>query len=84
MWNHTGNVLLHKDAVGKSKPTIYNLPEDEFSYGKPNMKGEKGVKYSKLYFLIEVIHDWQYHKIVPDADCKKRSQKAMMVEANVL
>ena len=45
MWNNTGNVLLHKDDVGKAKPTTYDLPQAGFSYGKPGDKTEKGVKY---------------------------------------
>lgn len=28
------NPLLLKDDVGKPKPSTYNLPQDEFIYGK--------------------------------------------------
>ena len=44
MWNHTGNILLHRDDVGTSKPTIFSLPGDQFAYGAYNRQPEKGVK----------------------------------------
>lgn len=58
MWNHTGNILLHRDDVGKSKPTIYKLPGDEFVYGAYNRQPEKTVKEGTP--LSPVMHDWQY------------------------
>lgn len=55
MWNNTGNILLHRDDVGKSKPTIHKLPGDDFTYGAYNRQPEKTVK--------EIINEWQYsHK----------------------
>lgn len=47
MWNHTGNVLLHKDSVGKSKPPVTQLPPEDWVYGNHNKKPEKGVNASK-------------------------------------
>ena len=34
MWNNTGNILLHRDDVGKSKPPTFTLPDEEFVYGR--------------------------------------------------
>ncbi len=50
MWNHTGNILLHKDDVGKAKPPTYNLPADGYAYGAYNRMPEKGVRESNLAF----------------------------------
>ena len=32
------NYLLVKDDVGRSKPTTRNLPNEQFSYGRPDHK----------------------------------------------
>ena len=33
-YNKRENTLLLKDDVGKAKPSTYNLPQGDFSYGK--------------------------------------------------
>ncbi len=30
------NTLLVKDDVGQSKPSVYDLPDQNFRYGNPN------------------------------------------------
>ena len=37
------NMLLLKDDIGKSKPTVRELPQPEFTYGQPVPKEQEGV-----------------------------------------
>lgn len=39
----SGNYLLVKDDVGAPKPTIRNLPPQEFTYGKRSGNDQEGV-----------------------------------------
>lgn len=50
----TGNPLLVKDDVGKSKPSCYNLPPEDFSYGRPDLPDYEGAR--------EVTMQWVAHK----------------------
>lgn len=87
MWNHTGNILLHKDTVGKAKPPTSKLPPEDWVYGNHNRKPEKGVDASKFKFDLApevnsvVIHDWQYHrptkKTVGGRNFTKTNKKAL-------
>lgn len=48
-WNKNNtNSLLTKDDVGKSKPSTYNLPGKDFSYGKPLDRDIEGAKEGKF------------------------------------
>jgi len=58
MWNHTGNIVLHKDDVGKPKPPAVRLPPNDYVYGNHNRLPEDGVK--------ELIHQWKYHHPTKD------------------
>lgn len=49
MWNNTGNILLHRDDVGTSKPPTYKLPDDKFIYGAYNRQPEKKVKECRVF-----------------------------------
>ncbi|CAK57927.1 unnamed protein product (macronuclear) [Paramecium tetraurelia] len=51
--NHT-NPLLMKDDVGKSKPSTYNLPNQDFIYGQPLSRDKEGAK--------EVTMTWKFHQ----------------------
>lgn len=42
--NNKTNPLLQRDDVGRGKNTIYNLPKNEFSYGKPLARDREGAK----------------------------------------
>jgi hypothetical protein len=44
MWNHTGNIILHKDDVGRPKPPAVRLPPNDYVYGNHNRLPEDGVK----------------------------------------
>ena len=33
-WDRTGNRILVQSSLGKNKPTDYNIPEENFVYGK--------------------------------------------------
>ena len=33
-WDRTGNRLLVKSELGANKPTNYDIPQEEFVYGK--------------------------------------------------
>jgi hypothetical protein len=50
--NKTHNILLLKGDVGRSKPSVYELPENSFSYGKKVNRDGIGMK--------EITSDWQY------------------------
>jgi len=58
MWNHTGNIVLHKDDVGKPKPPAVRLPPNDYVYGNHNRLPEDGVK--------ELVHHWKYHSATKD------------------
>ena len=46
------NHLLLKDNVGKGKPTTRQLPNEEFVYGKPEIRDKEGVTESKYHIYI--------------------------------
>jgi hypothetical protein len=52
MFRKTSNMLLSKDDVGKSKPSMRTLPDPEFSYGQPVPKETDGVGRRKLFHCI--------------------------------
>lgn len=54
------NPLLMKDGVGVSKPTTYNLPQGEFTYGKALARDKEGAK--------EVSMTWKFHNESKDKD----------------
>lgn len=58
MWNHTGNILLHKDDIGRPKPPCTKLPSSDWVYGNHNRQPEDGVN--------KLIHDWKYHDPTQD------------------
>lgn len=76
-WNRGNtNCLLTKDDIGKSKPSTYKLPQNQFAYGRPNDQDAEGAKEgikSKLKRLVSM--SWQYHlhsrEIVPERDFTK-------------
>lgn len=48
-WDRTGNKLLIQSALGKNKPTNYDIPEENFVYGKVtamNPEDANAVMYS--------------------------------------
>lgn len=38
------NVLLVKSDIGKTKISTYNLPSENYTYGKPYIKDKEGAK----------------------------------------
>ena len=63
MWNHTGNIILHKDDVGKPKPPCTRLPPADYVYGNPTKLADDGVR--------ELINNWTYHKATQDSEPSK-------------
>ena len=49
----TSNYMLVKDDVGKAKPTVRDLPQFGFTYGKPPPEHEEGVG--------ALTSKWQFH-----------------------
>lgn len=43
-WDKSKNVMLLKDDVGRSKPSAYDLPQNQFVYGKPLPRDREGAK----------------------------------------
>jgi hypothetical protein len=53
-WDRTGNRVLVKSSLGKNKPTNYNIPEDNFIYGK--------LTYQDNIKANDMIYNWNGHK----------------------
>jgi len=56
------NPLLLKDDVGKPKPSTYNLPTNEFIYGKALKRDKEGAKEGYLQRIIKYyfsVHDME-------------------------
>jgi hypothetical protein len=53
------NPLLQKAQLGKSKRSTYNLPQNQFVYGKPNIHDGEG--------CAEVLSTWSEHHANPDS-----------------
>jgi hypothetical protein len=60
-WERTPNMLLTKSELGKSKPTVRDLPPDEYVYGQRVPYGpedsNQGTKFSN-----PVMYNWKYHE----------------------
>ncbi|MFM7853128.1 MAG: CFAP77 family protein, partial [Flammeovirgaceae bacterium] len=70
-WDRTGNRLLVKSQLGRNKPTNYEIPEENFVYGKlTNADAEKS---------NEVIYNWKYHN---NLDNKNHLKNKDFVETN--
>ncbi|EGR34609.1 hypothetical protein IMG5_006080 [Ichthyophthirius multifiliis] len=67
------NPLLLKDDVGKAKPSAYDLPPIEFTYGCPLKRDEEGAK--------EVSMSWKFHREtrdkIPDRDFAKLNKMSL-------
>lgn len=50
--NKTHNILLLRGDVGKPKPSVSDLPDFSYSYGKKINRDGIGMK--------EITSDWQY------------------------
>jgi hypothetical protein len=59
------NFLLVRDDIGKSKQSVFSLPPDGFSYGRPDMKDQEGAGVGKSTppFLKRFIvtSSWKAH-----------------------
>mmetsp|Transcript_103858 Transcript_103858/g.290821 ORF Transcript_103858/g.290821 Transcript_103858/m.290821 type:complete len:155 (-) Transcript_103858:347-811(-) len=47
------NALLVKDDIGRAKPTVYDLPSQDFTYGWADMPDAEGAG--------EIMHSWARH-----------------------
>jgi hypothetical protein len=48
------NAILVRDDVGKAKPTCYNLPSEEFAYGRPDNPDFEGAREVTMQWLSHV------------------------------
>lgn len=48
------NAILVRDDVGKAKPTCYNLPPEEFAYGRPDNPDFEGAREVTMQWLSHV------------------------------
>lgn len=57
------NHLLLKDDVGRPKPTTRMLPEESFTYGKPEIRDPENASQGKDADLIKflVATSWKFH-----------------------
>jgi len=44
------NILLVKDDIGKAKPNTRKLPQEFFTYGKPELRDKEDAKAGKLIY----------------------------------
>ena len=68
--------LLKKDEIGKPKPSIRKLPEENFAYGKSSGVDKDGARECKInsdYFIttIIVLSSWQFHAPSSEAELNK-------------
>ena len=74
MLKATSNYMLVKDDVGKSKPSVRDLPEFGYTYGKPPPENEEGVG--------ALTSHWQFHKFSQkgkaDKDFKKLNKQSTL------
>ena len=72
-WDRTGNRLLVQSSLGKNKPTDYNIPEENFVYGKNTpMDPEKA---------NELMYTWNYHQ---NSQNKNVGKVKDLVKTNIL
>ena len=53
-WDRSGNRLLVQSMLGKNKPSDYDLPNNNFIYGKITAEDPEHVN--------EVMYAWKYHE----------------------
>jgi hypothetical protein len=68
------NPILVRDDVGKGKPTCYNLPADEFAYGRPDNPDFEGAREVTMQWLSHVPSARPAEKML---DFKKINRLAM-------
>lgn len=70
-WDRTGNRVLVQSELGRNKPTNYDIPEENFVYGKSTyMDPEKA---------NDMIYTWNQHKMT---DNKNNGKVKDLVETN--
>ena len=76
--NLSGNVLLQKDDVGRSKPCARKLPPTDWAYGLPDKKDSEGVRERECH---TVTYLWKEHQqtaeVAPDRDFRKLNQMCL-------
>lgn len=53
-----------RDEIGRSKRSHYNLPDSNFTYGKPLNRDNEGAKEGNIFllFIIRLFqHFWNYN-----------------------
>ena len=74
MLQSSGNILLHRDDLGKKKPGIHTLPSTDFVYGKFSGQDKEGAR--------DLMKHWQLHKssakLQPEADVKLLNSMSAM------
>lgn len=54
-WDRTGNRILVQSELGKNKPSNYDIPEENFVYGKLiDQDPEKA---------NDLMYNWSYHQL---------------------
>lgn len=53
-WDRSGNRILMQSSLGKSKPTNYDIPDENFVYGKATATDPEKAN--------EVIYKWLLHE----------------------
>ena len=70
-WDRTGNRLLVQSSLGKNKPTNYDIPEDNFVYGRVTpIDPEKA---------NELMYQWQFSENSQNPNVGKKKD---LIETN--
>lgn len=60
--SRSSNVILVRDDVGKAKPTCYDLPGEEFAYGRPDNPDFEGAREVTMQWISHVPRPRQEDK----------------------
>merc|ERR1719218_481443 len=75
------NPLLVKDDVGKAKPSCYNLPGDDFAYGRPDLPDYEGAREVTMQWVAHKAEQRQDSDVQDFRKLNKASLKAKALDA---
>jgi hypothetical protein len=77
----TRNPLLVKDDVGRAKPSCYDLPGEEFAYGRPDNPDFEGAREVTMQWVSHVARPRPEENVQDFRKLNKMSTKAGVLKA---